>query len=245
MKFVPSKPRSNGQLYGPLEDGCSLTNALFRVNGVPVNHIALKSLESKPSSGDFQKLDAHHQRCQGRGFMAGWLLDHTIDAYLSILTKQNLHCHTLACSEVFALCQPRPGITQSAKAAERLGADVQVLLMPFNPNNSHWSLLVLQLQENRMLHFDSLNQPVSAALAEAVKSNLWAWWGVDCRDASILAVPCHKQTDGSSCGVYLLHFAEQFLKGQPLDSFRASACDPAKFRLKVFRELVTHPDNSW
>jgi Ulp1 protease family, C-terminal catalytic domain len=218
-----------------------LSKTLFEIDHLAVNHIVLKSLESNPSRNDKIILDKHCRTYNNRSFTAGWLVDTAIDIYLSICFRQNPTVQFLMCSEVEGLHQFRTTpIQRRTGAAPRLRQGVTKLLMPFN-SGQHWSLLVYDVLNNEFIHLDSLSGAVpGTSKMDRIKLCLEAWWGIDAKRAAVKSASCAQQSDGKSCGIYLLHYAELCVSGR---SFKEN-CDPELFRLKVFRAIIRDPGNT-
>jgi hypothetical protein len=187
-------------------------------------------------------LDRHYLRIHGRPFIPGWLDDAIIDAYISIMLEKNSQFFGFRSSEVDCFCRDRPGLQQSRNAKTKLPKTVEFLLLPYN-SCSHWSLLVLDIKQNVFLHLDSLGYaPPDGKKLESLKQSIWAYWGVECLKAEASSIPCSRQKDSKSCGIHLLHNAELFVHGE-IDKFIID-CDTVKYRLKVFKAVVSHPDNT-
>lgn len=254
--FCPTPPQTEGQLYNDLPEGhINLSKTIFSVNGFELSHLILKSLESNPSIKDkntikkFQKWHALQNSYPLKEFTPGWLIDYIIDAFSSILVE--LHDCVFAISSSAtemmyrSINPPRP----SKNRLTRVPKTVNYILMPYNPSSIHWTLLVLDIKNDLMLHFDSLKDPNSLSDGEGIieekhkeqlKLSLNAWYAIDWSGMLVNNVDCLQQTGGINCGIFLLHFSEMIAQGKPL----VTPFNPEEYRAKVFKALVEHKGNN-
>jgi len=238
MKFLPDRPTTHGQLYGTLPPGTLLGETLFDVCRVAISHYSLKTLEKQPSKSDNDALSQYCTRI-GKTFVAGWLVDSIIDAYLKILVEGKPHLHAFLCSEANYICRPQ-GPPRNRFAKPRIAANVDFLILPFNLG-SHWSLLILDRKSQGFTYLDSskYSSVPDPSVMKNISDGLSVFWLIDSNKDDVINQECSKQNDSISCGLFLLHFVEMFIQKLPFQT----KCKPDEMRRHVFRQLIRHEGN--
>lgn len=236
MPFHLSPPATNGQLSGDLPEEVGGGDTVFSIGSIDVSFEGVKSLESRPSKKDIDKLS------QGRNnFIPGFLLGCILDAYLLILCETNPSYIAMPTATVFYLThKSKSGQREQLQLLKPDSIDPQAeeILLPVHCGSlKHWILLVFNLRSKKFVLYDSLakDEPVfTDEFMRRMRSSLRRRWNLDCADAPVSMALCAKQEDGSSCGVHLLHVAEQLVQGRDPNS----SVNTLKMRKKIFDRLV-------
>lgn len=132
--------------------------------------------------------------------------------------------------------------------------EYSLLLFPFNEDNSHWALAVIDVRGRRFLiYIDSLGTPESHGIIPALRQ----WLKDELRETEGAAVvdkfdvdswksvnnPFRlRQTDGSSCGIFMLYTA-YFLELGKAPAFSQEDIRIIRKRTALFLKRGALPDN--
>ncbi|CAG9460598.1 unnamed protein product [Pedinophyceae sp. YPF-701] len=127
-----------------------------------------------------------------------------------------------------------------------------LILIPINHNNLHWTLAAVLPREGRVLYLDSMQGGglSGAAAPHRVERALLRWVEDEARDKDLPAppepwrfevvAPLPQQRDGGSCGVFACVFAERLAAGldarELVDSF--AQADMPRLRVGVAADLL-------
>ncbi len=155
---------------------------------------------------------------------ASWLTDEVINAYTTLLSWQSDKLRIV--STHFWTALTGNGSHYNYDKVKLWGKEqiplksYRHLLIPVNVNGNHWALLAVQLSKKRVRYFDSMrfNRDKAMSMMEMAKQYIED----ECRLKQIKlprpdkkwrlrAVDTAKQKDGSSCGVFCLHFARKYI----------------------------------
>ena len=97
-------------------------------------------------------------------------------------------------------------------------SDKNIILIPFNPSNIHWVLVVVNIRSRKVILLDPLNNAVNQQehlCKQAMnlgKRLLALKFGLEA-DGELTTIKHVKQPDSKSCGVFTCYYAEQIAKG--------------------------------
>lgn len=220
-----------------------------------ISHLYLKSIESNPSPVDIKiindtfekdaivqnsRLKPGEKPKQPKKFMPGWLYDQIIDAYIFIITLRYNVLFAIDCVAIVSLINPQMPIQLRQNRLNRVPKTAKYVVMPCNVRGSHWSLLVVDIEQKLLMHVDSLKNGSSLTKQEVanIQKTLMAYYAVECT-GNLINVQCAKQKDSDSCGVFVIHFIELLVQGK---SF-LTQCDTGRLRATVFKTLIEDEGN--
>ena len=207
---------------------------------------ALKNGHGRLQARDFQKIVPP----KGKGGIDAWLNDESINEYLNLITAHankdskgktpRMH----AFSTFFFTSLKTGGyqkVARWAKRAKIAGAallDVEKIFIPINPNQSHWTLAVIEPKIQRITHYNSFGggskayldlicEWLQGELGEGFKNQDWE---LDFRAQS------PQQANNSDCGVFTVTTAKQIMLG--IDPMSYGAKDIPTQRKRMVAELV-------
>lgn len=208
---------------------------------------ALKNGHGRLQARDYQKIVPPN----GKTGIDAWLNDESINEYLSLVTKHankdikpkstpRMH----AFSTFFYTSLKTGGYSKVARWAKRANIagtallDVEKIFIPINPNQSHWTLAVIQPKIQRITHYNSLgngNRAYLDVICEWLKGELGAGfnkieWELDCTTES------PQQMNTSDCGVFTVTTAKQLMLG--ISPMTYGAKDIPTQRRRMVAELV-------
>ena len=98
-------------------------------------------------------------------------------------------------------------------------SSISLVLIPFNPTNSHWILIVINIERKTIAVLDPLVTDTvwtgtSTCKGFQVGMDIMKLkFNIDFQDVKKVNIKHHKQPDGISCGVLVCFYAEQIIKG--------------------------------
>ncbi|KAF5350308.1 hypothetical protein D9758_012823 [Tetrapyrgos nigripes] len=119
----------------------------------------------------------------------------------------------------------------------RLGASAPELPSVEAPGN-HWVAVVVDIAGQSIMYGDSLNHPAPNKLISAIR---W-WlsdWGTLSNDFGINDLPCGKQTDSESCGLYAINTLASYVTPIEISPFDKSFT-PHRVHYGTFQKLVKY-----
>ena len=194
----------------------------------------------------------------------GWVNDEVINFYIQLLKERDTalcskldfrrpsHYFTSLFISKLLNLGPKgsgiyeyPGVRAWTKKVDVFAMDM--LFIPINIENSHWTLVVVNVQKCEIHYYDSLNRSEDKYL-EAVqrwlhdeakdkdKSYNAALWKHYSRESSV-----PQQQNGFDCGVFLCVCAEYLTEGLPLQCYSQS--DMGHYRLKIGYAILVKGEN--
>lgn len=208
---------------------------------------ALKNGHGRLQARDFQKIVPP----SGKAGMDAWLNDESINEYLSLITKHankdikpkstpRMH----AFSTFFYTSLKTGGYKKVARWAKRANLagsallDVEKIFIPINPNQSHWTLAVIQPRIRLITHYNSLGSGSKAYLdviCEWLRGELGSGFNKDDWELDY-AAESPQQMNGSDCGVFTVTTAKQIMLG--ISPMTYGASDIPTQRRRMVAELV-------
>ena len=208
---------------------------------------ALKHGHGRLQARDFQKIVPP----MGRAGIDAWLNDESINEYLSLVTKHankdikprstpRMH----AFSTFFYTSLKTGGYKKVARWAKRANLagtallDVEKIFIPINPNQSHWTLAVIQPRLQLITHYNSLgsgNKAYLDVICEWLKGELGSSFNKDDWELDY-AAESPQQMNGSDCGVFTVTTAKQIMLG--ISPMTYGASDIPTQRRRMVAELV-------
>jgi hypothetical protein len=207
---------------------------------------ALKNGHGRLQARDFQKIVP----TKGKSGIDAWLNDESINEYLNLVTAQanqdfkgktpRMH----AFSTFFFTSLKTGGYQKVARWAKRAKIagvallDVEKIFIPINPNQSHWTLAVIEPKIQRITHYNSFGGGSKAYLdiiCEWLQGEIGAGfnkndWELDFNAES------PQQTNTSDCGVFTVTTAKQIMLG--IDPMSYGPKDIPTQRRRMVAELV-------
>ena len=174
----------------------------------------------------------------------GWLSDHIVDFALAKACISNPAACAYAISALFL---PDLRDFVNGKVGRQGGDyfqgwifDAKLIFLPVNHGNVHWSLLVYEMDNTSVTHFDSLPSHSNTAQAQSIVNDLARFAREMLNDNrlatfSFVTGGCSKQDDAVNCGVYVVLNSVCFLEGGR--AMQANQLDCANWRRKFLNEL--------
>jgi len=201
-----------------------------------------------------------------------WLNDETINLFMRLLQERDTRIHERSDAADFAKCHFFNSffLTKLYKGADgydynavrrwtmpaRLKAtgqsrssilDVDKIIVPVNQSNTHWTVAVVDLRNERLEYFDSLGGEDDECLAHLAQYVVDEFQNKRAEDRpDVLEWPRHfpknipRQRNGWDCGVYLSMFADYLsieaeMRGVEMDEYRLRM-------LRAFREMAVQDE---
>ena len=171
------------------------------------------------------------------GFHEYWLHDEVIDSYLEWLSLR--HTSILVCTSGTFLSLANLATLELLWQNEDL-TEKELILAPYNIDNSHWVLVVVNLNKKEILYIDPMQ--TSTAITDTYFKNavgfmskiLQEKFSLDVTDFKNLS-PLHKiQQDLYNCCVYVCFFAKNITQENSIES----GLDEIMFRKHIFAAIT-------
>lgn len=211
---------------------------------------ALKQGHGTYQPADFQKVVPANS---ARGGMSAWLNDETINGYLKLITQhgnkdvrsdQTPRFHAFSTFFYTNLaskgCESVRRWANRARVGGKNMLKVEKLFIPINPNNSHWTLCVVEPSIKHITHYNSLGSSRSAQIyLKYIKQYLAAELGKSYEEEDWVvqyAGESPQQTNGADCGVFAITTAKHIMLGMTAMSYGAAQI-PTQ-RRRIVAELI-------
>lgn len=201
-----------------LKNGCHTATVL--------DLLTLEVTHSKEQSDKIRKED--------RLFKTGWLNDEIINSFMFLLESQ--YSNVLFCPSSEAL------LIAVGKSFRLLwkGLDLATktqIIVPFNPTNTHWILLFIDIKSSTLFILDPMMVRASETNMTFKKSYSLAVNILSKKFGATNITVGHKnhalQEDGMSCGVLTCYYAECLVKGADL----TKKCNATEYRRYIFQNI--------
>ena len=166
-------------------------------------------------------------------FSPGWLFDEIINSFFWCL--QNRYHNVMYASSTSMLA------LQKQSPSRLLWKDIDIstkkyIFAPWNPTNDHWTLVVVDIQQQKIIYLDPLqmvevNSTYLKLLATFMPQILFRKFGFS---GFPLESPPHTlQTDLKGCGVLVCWYALQILQGKQI----TDSCNNYPVRTAIYDEI--------
>ncbi|XP_052818197.1 uncharacterized protein LOC128244220 [Mya arenaria] len=176
-------------------------------------------------------------------FLNSTLSDEVIDVFLHLMPKKNVyHIDSINMTSIFEGDQESTGFLNKIPLHQ-----YDALIGAVNENQVHWVLMIVVPDAKCLVYINPMCEPRSkcdkyrnrwtAFLRERSRRHI----GQDALTHDgweVQTVPHDKQTDGSSCGVYVIRFADLYFSGEEMDRCWTSQ-DIKKERLRLQLKLLS------
>ena len=210
---------------------CKLTDCLLQNGPHRVSMVHIKSLEPNLSRIELVLLKA-----QDKHFCKGWLYDEIINSYLWQICRQYNNC-LYVCSSTALLLQKHSCIKRLRNGID-LGSK-KLMFIPWNPNNMHWILLAVDIDQKKLLYLDPMERPcltTSESVADAKDLvNYLLSQKFHCNIKSVEATTRSMQKGTESCGVYICMYAKCLAKEEDLCNLRSYS---TPYRKEIFEKIA-------
>ncbi|KAL5017480.1 hypothetical protein ScPMuIL_007069 [Solemya velum] len=158
------------------------------------------------------------------------LFNKVIDAYLHLISSRTesrvLHINCITMTAIFTGLQERHGLLRKDKIET-----YDCLVGAMNEDSNHWTLMV------------DFGASVFAELVCFPETMTHGWYNNIAPSGSwSMTSPKHaKQTDGISCGIYVIQLAENYLSGKPL-LFKWTRSEIVEKRRRIARLLLSESE---
>lgn len=133
-----------------------------------------------------------------------WLTDAEIDWALQEIKKDYSKNHTFISVYEWPLLKSNSDAEANARLFSELAKqDKELIFIPINNPNTHWSLLVYEIKSNKFCHLDSSKQKLNSQYIKEVVDHLCLHKNANFAE---LNVPC--QPNSYDCGIYLITFVK-------------------------------------
>lgn len=211
---------------GSLKLSDSLFKTLFKLGPYNVKLYHLKSLDPDIPDEDLERI-----QIEVPGFKKGWLYDCVIYSFLTKIAQPHISVKVIdpCVSQLVLRSNGEPVPIESVAHFDRI-------LIPCNPDESHW-LLVVVYPAVKLIHFFD----PQSTIVEPEYHKFIGFWAKTISKASGIPLkewqmksPKHtKQTDNLNCGVYVAWYADQILKNRTT----FTSVDIPKFRRYMYECL--------
>ena len=191
-----------------------LSSALLKIGQYTVTYLDLLSVEIAHSASQLTNI----RKCDAK-FRTGWLHDEIINSFLYVSIKNDKRF--LLCNSTAALCTLRGSSIRNLWKGEDISSVFNVII-PFNPNNCHWLLIILNIDQKTISVLDPLlrdtnwsNTSVKKAFQVGVRIMETKFDIANVTKANMKHIP---QSDSVSCGVMVCYYASQIIKGNTFSS---------------------------
>ena len=189
----------------------SLSSRLLKNGSHTITYLDLLSLERTITAFELAKI----KKCD-RNFKTGWLHDEIINSFFYQLTNRNEEL--LNCDSTAAL------VASEGKSFRKLCKDLGIskksmIIIPFNPNNCHWILVVVFIEERTIAVMDPLVKNATwadASVRKVVEVGLEIMrlkLNVQAQDITKINIVHVKQPDVIRCGAVVCYYAEKIISG--------------------------------
>jgi len=191
---------------------CDLNKNLLQNGSHFLSLLQLKSLDRLILKGELAILKSRDPQ-----FEIGWLYDEVINSYLWWLCQKHSHCLYVSAATVQVLEKGRSikrlwdGISTKGK---------QFIFMPWNPTTTHWILLVIDLDNRKLLFLDPACTPclkttsIVCTAKHMVNRLLFEKFGFVLD--SVATKTRIMQTDSSSCGLFVCLYAKMIANNEDM-----------------------------
>lgn len=220
---------------------------------VPKHAEVLKKIERElklknPDRIEHLKRDMYYENIGVLVQEKEWLNNHVIDYYMELLkerSKENEKLPILYAMECdFYHDLSKKNLFEAMKFTKTVYIfDCDLVLVPINISNNHWTLAVISMKEKAIKYYDSqlkTNDYCLDRLAmylkneklkkEKIKYNMKGWKLIHVKN-----IP--RQPDSYNCGVFLCMYAEFIARNRPLTKDRFEKKDMTRFRSKMLFEI--------
>ena len=189
----------------------SLSSRLPKNGSHTITCLDLLSLERTITASELTKIKKYD-----KNFKTGWLHDEIINSFFYQLTNRN---------EELLSCDSTPALVISeGKSFRKLWKDQDIskksmIIIPFNPNNCHWILVVVSIKERTIAVMDPLVKNAmwtNAFVRKGVEAGLEIMrlkFNVQAQDMTKINITHVKQPDAINCGAMVCYYAEKIISG--------------------------------
>ena len=189
----------------------SLSSHLLKNGSHIITYLDLLSLERTITASELTKIKKYD-----RNFKTGWLHDEIINSFFYQLANRNEEL--LYCDSNTAL------VISEGKSFRKLwkAQDISkksIIIIPFNPNNCHWILVVVSIKERIIAVMDPLVKNTvlaDASVRKGVAVGLEIMrlkFNVQAQDMTKINITHVKQPDAIICGAVVCYYAEKIISG--------------------------------
>jgi sentrin-specific protease 1 len=213
----------------------NLEDVLYVINNIEITRESFVTLNSKD-----WVTESH--------FKKGWLDGSIIDAYLSMVQKNNSHVH-ISSFYFYSRLKINPIDPNTLRWFKNVNLMEKILIIfPMNINNSHWTLIVINNEYKTVQHFDSFGK-----ISEEYSKNVFDFYKWYCEKVHnviidektwcfVNEVSCAHQQNTYDCGVFMLMNAE-FLSDGVLRPQTFNQADAKQFRFMIALSIMAQEIN--
>ena len=165
---------------------------------------------------NYNSIRINQNKKYDKNFKTGWLHDEIINSFFYQLTNRNEEL--LSCDSTAAL------VISEGKSFRKLWKDQDIskksmIIIPFNPNNCHWILVVVSIKERTIAVMDPLVKNTmwtNAFVRKGVEAGLEIIrlkFNVQAQDMTKINITHVKQPDAINCGAMVCYYAEKIISG--------------------------------